>query len=141
MDFKRTNTEHDIHPVVPESMATERSSRALEALRSAIEKIEAGGRAPKGVLPFGVADVDHRLPAGGLALGALHEVAGGGAGAIHGAASALFVAGVAARLGGKVLWCVTKRDLFAPALAQVGLGPDRVVYFEAGDEKAVLAAL
>src|SRR5260370_31697635 len=29
--------------------------------------------------------------------------------------------------------------LFAPALAQAGLAPDRVIYVEAGDEKAVLA--
>lgn len=91
------------------------------------------------VLPFGVGSIDQRLPQGGLALGCLHEVAGGGEGAIHGAAAALFVSGVAARTSGKVLWCVIKADLFAPALAQVGLGPDRVIYVEAGDEKTVLA--
>jgi protein ImuA len=28
--------------------------------------------------------------------------------------------------------------LFAPALAQAGLMPDRVIYVEAGDEKSVL---
>jgi len=39
---------------------------------------------------------------GGLALGALHEVAGGGNGAIDGAAAALFAAGIAARTGGRV---------------------------------------
>src|SRR3984893_17491698 len=39
---------------------------------------------------------------------------------------------------GQVLWCLTRQDLFAPALAQVGLMPDRVIYVEAGDEKAVL---
>jgi len=38
-----------------------------------------------------------------------------------------------------VLWCVTRQDLFAPALAQAGLAPDRVIYVEAGDNKAVLA--
>ena len=63
------------------------------------------------------------LPGGGLALGALHEVAGGGNGAIDGAAAALFAAGIAARTKGKVLWCVTRQDLFAPALAQAGLRP------------------
>jgi protein ImuA len=47
---------------------------------------------------------------------------------------------VAARTVGKVLWCVTRKDLFAPALAQVGLHPDRIIHAEAGDEKAVLAA-
>jgi hypothetical protein len=34
------------------------------------------------------------LPEGGLALGALHEVAGGGNGAVDGAAAALFTAGI-----------------------------------------------
>ena len=113
--------------------------RAFDALRAAIEKIEAGGRAPKGLLPFGVDVLDRHLPAGGLALGALHEVAGGGNGAIDGTAAALFAAGVAARTRGQVLWCVTRKDLFAPSLAQAGLSPDRVIYVEAGDEKTVLA--
>jgi protein ImuA len=121
-------------------MLAPRSPAAFDTLRSEIQKIEAGGRAPRGVLAFGVQSMDERLPGGGLALGALHEVAGGGNGALHGAASALFAAGVAARTSGKVLWCVTRKDLFAPALAQVGLHPDRVIYVEAGDEKAVLAA-
>jgi protein ImuA len=84
-------------------------------------------------------EVDTRLPGGGLALGALHEVAGGGNGAIDGAAAALFVAGIAARTKGKTLWCLTRPDLFAPAIAQAGLGPDRVIYVEAGDEESVLA--
>ena len=85
--------------------------------------------------------MDSRLPGGGLALGALHEVAGGGNGAIDGAAAALFAAGIAARTKGKVLWCVTRPDLFAPALAQAGLAPDRVIYVEAGDDKTVLACM
>ena len=79
------------------------------------------------------------FPGGGLALGALHEVAGGGNAAIDGAAAALFAAGIAARTKGKVLWCITRQDLFAPALAQVGLAADRVIYVDACDEKSVLA--
>lgn len=112
----------------------------FERLRAEIARIEGGGRARKDVLPFGVGQLDRHLPTGGLALGALHEVAGGGNGVLHGTAAALFAAGVAARTRGKVLWCVTRTDLFAPALNHVGLSPDRVIYFEAGDEKAVLAA-
>ena len=80
-----------------------------------------------------------RLPEGGLALGALHEVAGGADGAVDGAAAALFAAGIVARTGGIVLWCVTRPDLFAPALSQAGLDPDRVIHVEAGDERTVLA--
>jgi protein ImuA len=34
---------------------------------------------------------------------------------------------------------VTRQDLFAPAIAQAGLSHGRVIYVEAGDEKAVLA--
>jgi len=63
---------------------------------------------------FGIAEIDARLPGCGLALGALHEVGGGGNGAIDGATAALFVAGIAARTRGKVLWCLDRPDLFAP---------------------------
>jgi len=115
------------------------STAARDALRARIENIEASGKRVTEVLPFGLAQVDSRLPGGGLALGALHEVAGGGNGAIDGAAAALFVAGIAARAKGKTLWCLARPDLFAPAIAQAGLRPDRVIYVEAGDEKSVLA--
>ncbi|WP_408901993.1 ImuA family protein [Plastoroseomonas hellenica] len=104
-------------------------------------KIEGRDRRVKSVLPFGIADVDSRLPGGGLALGALHEVAGGGNGAIDGAAAALFGAGIAARTKGKILWCITRADLFAPAIAQAGLVADRVIYVETGDDKTVLACM
>lgn len=116
-----------------------RPEHSLEFLRAQIRQIESKSRRVKSVLPFGLADMDSRLPAGGLALGAVHEVAGGGNGAIDGAAAALFAAGIVARSPGLVLWCVTRPDLFAPALAQAGLAPDRVIYAEAGDEKTVLA--
>jgi protein ImuA len=115
--------------------------RVLDDLRARITRIEHAGRAKRPVVPFGVADVDARLPQGGLARGALHEIAGGGLGAVHGAAAALFAAGVLARMKGSVLWCLRARDLFAPALAGVGLHPDRVIYAEAGDEQTVLLCL
>jgi protein ImuA len=111
----------------------------VDALRERIRRLEGGARNKRAVLPFGVKAIDERLPEGGLAFGALHEVAGGGNGAVDGAAAAFFAAGIAARTRGQVLWCVTRQDLFAPALAQAGLAPDRVIYVEAGDDKAVLA--
>src|SRR5258706_11355871 len=101
--------------------------------------LEGGAGHERAVLPFGIKAIDEHLPEGGLALGALHEVAGGGNDAVDGAAAALFAAGIAARTRGRVLWCVAHQDLFAPALAQAGLAPDRVIYVEAGDEKPVLA--
>jgi protein ImuA len=111
----------------------------VEALRERIRCLEGGARHRRAVLPFGIKAIDEHLPEGGLALGALHEVAGGGNGAVDGAAAALFAAGIAARTRGHVLWCVTRQDLFAPALAQASLTPDRVIYVEAGDEKSALA--
>ncbi len=109
-----------------------RSKSALESPRAEIAKIEGRARRTTPVLPFGVRALDTRLPSG-----ALHEVAGGGGGA----AAALFVAGLAAPTKGKVLWCITRSDLFAPALAQAGLSPDRVLYVEAGDDTTVLACM
>ena len=117
------------------------SVSALAHLRAQIARIEGEGRRASGVLPFGLPELDRRLPGGGLALGCLHEVAGGGNGAVDGAAAACFAAGIAARLPGSVLWCVTLADLFSPGLAQAGLPPDRVIHVEAGDETSVLACM
>lgn len=114
---------------------------ALAELRARIGEIDGTGARQHGVLPFEVRELDRRLPQGGLSLGALHEVAGGGQGAVDGAAAACFVAGIAARMKGQVLWCVTQADLFAPGLAQVGLPPERVIHVEAGDDISVLAAM
>ncbi|MHA6641825.1 ImuA family protein [Mesorhizobium sp. A623] len=114
-------------------------SPAITELRERIARLEGGNVRDRAVIPFGVAAIDRVLPGGGLALASLHEVAGGGNGAIDGAAAALFAAGIAGRTIGKVLWCVTRQDLFAPAVAQAGLSPGRVIYVEAGDENAVLA--
>lgn len=120
-------------------MAGHSANFVIAQLQERIAHLEGGGSRVRDRLPFGLTMVDSRLPGGGLSLGALHEVAGGGNGAVDGAAAAMFVAGIAARTKGKVLWCLTRADLFAPAIAQVGLPPDRVIYVEAGDEKSVLA--
>jgi protein ImuA len=117
----------------------------IDDLRARIALLERPTGRRRAILPFGVAAVDRRLPEGGLALGALHEVAGGGLDAVHGgghgAAATLFVAGILARMQRPVLWCLGARDLFAPALAGAGLHPDRVIYAEAGDEKTMLLCL
>jgi protein ImuA len=115
------------------------ASPVIAELRARIQRLEGGRAHGRTVLRFGIKEIDGRLPGGGLAFGALHEAMGGGNGAIDGAAAALFAAGIAARTRGKILWCVARQDLFAPALAQAGLPPDRVIYVEAGDEKAVPA--
>ena len=101
-------------------MRTSASLPVLNALRERIQRLEGGAARPHTVLPFGLQAIDQHLPEGGQAFGALHEVAGGGNGAIDGAAAALFTAGIAARTRGQVLWCVTRQDLFAPAISQAG---------------------
>src|ERR1700730_15243580 len=120
-------------------MSTPITRSGIEELRERIRRLESAAGRRRLVLPFGLKAIDRHLPGGGLALGALHEVAGGGNGAIDGAAAALFAAGIAARTRGKVLWCVTRPDLFAPALSQAGLKSDRLIYLEGDDDKTVLA--
>ncbi|MGH7067581.1 MAG: ImuA family protein [Acetobacteraceae bacterium] len=114
---------------------------ALALLRARIQRLERPAERRPEVLAFGVAGIDAHLPGGGLALGALHEIAGSAA---DGAAT-LFAAGLLARLEGPVLWCHGARDLFtplfAPGLAGAGLAPDRVIHLEAGPEKMALLAM
>ncbi len=117
------------------------AASAIETLRARIARIEHGTPRPRGpALPLGPS-IDAVLPAGGLPLGALHEAAGAGPDTEHGAAAALFVAGILARQPGPVLWVVEHADLFAPGLAAAGLHPDRVIYAEAGKPDAVLQAM
>jgi protein ImuA len=111
----------------------------LADLRQKIENIDRIHARARSVLPFDVPEIDAKLPGGGLALGALHEIAGGAQDAVDGAASAAFTAGIAARTGGIILWCYNQSDLFEPALARFGLTEDRVIFFKAPDETAVLA--
>lgn len=113
----------------------------IQELRERIDKLAGSHARMRQVLPFGVSEMDDRLPGGGLSFGALHEIAGGGGGTVDGAAAALFAAGIAARTGGKILWCLTRPDLFFPALAQAGLHPDRVIFCESNKEEDVLAAM
>ena len=115
----------------------------LEALRAKLARLETGHPPPAGrpVLSFGIPAIDHALPGGGLASGALHEIAGAGAQAEHATTAALLAATLLAGARGMVLWVLERRDLFAPALAAVGLTPDRVVYAEAGKPAAVLLVM
>jgi protein ImuA len=89
------------------------------------------------VLPFGIPEIDRHLRSGGLGLGALHEVAEGRSGQFD-AAATLFTAGILARIDGPVIWCLHRRDLFAPGLVQAGLNPARVIFVETIRETAVL---
>lgn len=121
-------------------MTHTRTSRVLDELRERIAHLEGASARKADTLPFGFAELDNRLPGGGLAYSAIHEMAGGGTDTVNGAAACLFAAGIAARTQGKILWCLTRPDLFFPALAQAGLHPDRVVFCEFDREDDVLAA-
>ncbi len=113
--------------------------RVISDLRERISTLEGASSRKAGCLPFVIPEIDAVLPGGGLAYGALHEFAGGGSGTIDGAAAALFAAGIAARTKGPIVWCLTRPDLFFPALAQVGLHPDRVIFVESDKDEDVLA--
>lgn len=112
----------------------------LAALREQVRALESKAEA-RDYLPFGVEAVDSRLAGGGLTVGALHEAAGASAAPGDEAASILFLAAVAARREGTVLWALARRDLFAPGLAAIGLHPDRVLYAECGRDEDVLAVM
>jgi protein ImuA len=65
---------------VAERVDTSVNIATVKALRECIRCLEGGARHGRAVLPFGINAIDERLPESGLALGALHEVAGGGNG-------------------------------------------------------------
>ena len=128
------------------SLTLARSER-LDRLRAEVRAIEGtGADGERPCLEFGVEALDSRLAGGGLALSTLHEMAAAGAGLGDDAAASLFIAAIAARLsalerGATVLWALARRDLFAPALQQVGLAPERILYAECGRDEDVLAVM
>jgi protein ImuA len=83
-------------------------------------------------VPLHIPPIDGALPGRGVALHALHEAMSGGPDTEHAAAATLFVAGLLARISGPVLWVLRQADLFAPALAAVGLPAQRLIFAEAG---------
>jgi protein ImuA len=125
-----------LHTALPSRLPAEQ----LAALRAQIAQVQAV-RGP--ALPFGVPDIDTRLAGGGLDSAALHEIAGASASWSDDAAATLFAAGLAARFaadeGMTVLWALSRFDLYAPGLEQVGLGPDKVLYAQGAKDAEVLA--
>ena len=114
----------------------------LDGLRAQIDCVTAPSRVES--LPFGIEQIDSRLADGGLGTAALHEIAASAPTLAEDAATTLFLAGIAARYarkGSSALWAVTRFDLYAPGLEQVGLGPDRVLFVEAREDKDVLAVM
>ncbi|MGF9764319.1 damage-inducible mutagenesis protein [Microvirga sp. 0TCS3.31] len=110
---------------------------AIAELRRQIAHLERGSQHRKPLL-FGVPPIDKHLPDHGLARGTLHEIIEAGPASEFAGAATLFTAGIAARLKGPILWCLTRRDLFAPGLLRAGLHPDRVIYVETSHDRDVL---
>ncbi len=117
------------------------NAAVITALREQLSAIEGRHYRRREALPFGVGAVDSALATGGLRLDALHEVAPASGGLGDDAAATLFLAGIAARAWGPVLWVVRRHDLFAPGLAQTGLAPERLIYAEAGSDADLLAIM
>lgn len=122
-------------------------SERLAALRAEVRAIESAGRASeRGCLPFDIGALDDKLAGGGLACAALHEISGAQPSLSDDAAATLFITGIAARLSTEthdapVLWALSRRDLFAPGLAQAGLGPNRLIQAECRSDEEVLAVM
>lgn len=116
-----------------------RQNAVLAQLRARIAEVE-GTAARHAAIPFGVDALDQKLPGGGLAAGALHEIAGSPELADD-ACATIFLAGILARIEGPVFWCLRWPDLFAPSLHLAGLHPDRVIHIEAGSDGNVLLAM
>ena len=117
------------------------STPTIAQLRETLRAIEGHDRRRPPMLPFGIGAIDERLANEGLRLDALHEVTGEGSSWGDDAAATLFIASIAARCTGPVLWVVRARDLFAPGLYQAGLDPGRVLYAEAQDDAELLALM
>ncbi len=116
-------------------------AESLAALRAQVRALESVGAGACEHLPFGIDALDSRLAGGGLPVAALSEAAGERPGPADEAAATLFLASIAARRPGIVLWALGSRDLFAPGLAGAGLPPDRILYAECGRDEEILAVM
>jgi protein ImuA len=112
----------------------------LEQLRAELARhggtIRTDGMSP--VMAFGLERLDRVLPGGGLATAGVHELCGRGEQAALGFAGVLL-----GRFGqlGPVLWIRQQGDLYAPGLAELGLGPERLIVVRARARGARLWAL
>ena len=120
----------------PQKRGNRRTPANLKRLKAHIQQLEGFGgtlaEANRQVLPFGIDEIDDRLPGGGLARGALHEVFAADAGI-----ATAFCALLAGRLAkdtenASVLWCerpwtLDAGALYGPALLQFGIDPARLI--------------
>lgn len=115
----------------------------LAAMRAKIAALEGGGRGEGLTLPLGVAEVDRRLPGGGLPLGRWHEITADGQEAETAAAPAAFTALLARPLAvrGEVVWVLRRDDLWAPGLTGLGFPATRLIQVCVRDEAEALSVM
>jgi protein ImuA len=115
----------------------------LADLRAEIAVLEHAPRLSAEVLPFGDERLDACLSGGGLSLGRWHEFTGEGLELETAAASASFVARLAAPLAdrGELVWVLRRADLHAPGLAGLGFPAERLIQVCARDDDEALAVL
>jgi protein ImuA len=121
------------------------------ALLEKLPQVGMGDPAASHALAWGLGAIDRHLPGGGLVLGALHEFAGAGADLEEASLAAAAVARLIGRrhrhgraghdLNGSVLWVARQRDLYARALPQAGLDPDRLLHISVRRNADALWAL
>ncbi len=116
-------------------------ARQLVVLRDRIRRLDQPRAEELPALPLGITAIDEALPWGGLPGGSLHEIVG----RPGDAAATGFATWLLARLKGQVLWCRGDGSEtgipYAPALAQAGLSPERLIVVETGKPAARLWAM
>ena len=134
----------------PQKRGNKRTPENLKRLKAHIQRLEGFGgtlaEANRQVLPFGIDEIDDRLPGGGLARGALHEVFAADAGI-----ATAFCALLAGRLAkdaenASILWCerpwtLDAGALYGPALLQFGIDPARLILVRVRRDNDVLWAM
>ena len=117
---------------------------AVAALSEKIKKLERAGPVIGPVrgsrYTFGIPEIDQALWRADFPSAGLHEVLGQEGPADFAAANA-FVAAISARLSGGVLWCVGRSQIYAPAIAAIGLSPKKIVFVNAHSDDDILSSM
>ncbi len=103
-----------------------------------------GFRPPSGEarIDMGLGPIISTFPNAVFPTGAIHEFISSGSETA--AASAGFISGLTAalmRTGGACLWISTSRLIYPPALKQLGIEPDRVIFIDLKREKEIFWAM
>lgn len=128
----------------PDPRATAPRAAVLAALRRKLARLEGLPEDGAGALAFGVPEIDARLPAGGLAFGAVHEIAPAGERDLSAAFG--FLMALLGRMEGPLLLVLSWRALarcgrpHGHGLLGLGLDPARLTLVETADAAEALWA-